>query len=103
MHELDEIWWEGLAAELLPQSQRAVIKTLEAAGTPLSEAALLEALGEKRQLGPRIKHHLSRLRSLNAIDIEVSETGADRVRYRLTERPGHEHGPSGPQISPKRG
>lgn len=87
--QLDASWWEALVAELVPGPQKAIIDTLQAATEALTEADLQVALeGEgRRKIGPRIRHHLGRLRALNAIDIEVSPTGPVRVRYCLTERP----------------
>jgi DNA-binding HxlR family transcriptional regulator len=82
--------WEGaLLVEILPWAQGAIIDALKAAEHPLSEADLLTALEKEGPVGSRIKHHLSRLKNLNAIEVEVDETGSERVKYRLTERPGH--------------
>jgi DNA-binding HxlR family transcriptional regulator len=85
----DERWWEVFAAQLVPPAQKEIIDTLKGAANPLSEVELSEAV-QGGNLGPRITHHLRRLRKLNAVDIEVSGKGPPRVKYRLTRRPGRE-------------
>ncbi len=86
----DESWWEALAAELLPWMQKAIIDALRAAGQPLTETELLLDIdGALGRAGKNIKHHLRRLKSLNAIELVVGDNGKGPVRYRLTERPGN--------------
>jgi hypothetical protein len=86
---LDKLWWEAFAAELIPDMQKAIIDALGAAGKPLTKGELAEAIGADRpKLVQRIDYHLHRLRTLDAVDIEVSGTGPNRTKYRLTERPG---------------
>jgi DNA-binding transcriptional ArsR family regulator len=82
--------WEGaLLVKLLHPTQVAIIDALREAGEPLSELELVAATGaRKATLARRIKHHLKRLRNLDAIELEVRETGRGRIRYRLTKRPG---------------
>ncbi len=87
--QLDASWWEALAAEILPWMQKAIIDALAAAAEPLTEAELLLDIDEATgRIGRRIKHHLRRLKALNAIELVVRENGHGPVKYRLTKRPG---------------
>ncbi|HEX6688494.1 MAG TPA: hypothetical protein VF085_07495 [Solirubrobacterales bacterium] len=82
--------WEGaLLVKLLPSTQSAIIDALKAAGRPLSKDELLAALEKERPVGSRIKHHLRRLKNLNAINVESDDVGHRSTEYRLTKKPGH--------------
>jgi len=87
--ELEASWWEELATALLPWMQKAIIDALRATDQPLTEAELLLDIDEATgRVGKNIKHHLRRLKGLNAIELVVGDNGKGPVRYRLTERPG---------------
>lgn len=87
--QLGDSWWEGLTALLLPWMQKAILDVLRAADAPLSEAELLLGIDDELgRVGRNIKHHLRRLKSLNAIEVVVGENGKGPARYRLTDRPG---------------
>jgi DNA-binding HxlR family transcriptional regulator len=88
MRSVNDPWWEAFAAAIVPEAQKAIIDALKAAGGPLSRAELADLAGGMKRRPPWIDHHLTRLRKLNAIEIEVRGTGPDRIKYRLTERPG---------------
>jgi len=85
--ELGEMWFEELAFRLLPPAQQAIIQALRVTIGPVTEADLQVMLEGQGHRG--FKHHLSRLRKLNAIELVVGDMGPVRVRYKLTERPGH--------------
>jgi hypothetical protein len=86
--QLGEAWWEAFSAALIPPVQMAIIDALRVADQPMSMPALLEATASSRPNDGPIKHHLTRLRKLNAVEVKVTEAEPERIRYRLAEMPG---------------
>jgi hypothetical protein len=84
--QLGEMWFEELAFKLLHPAQQAIIQLLRIQhGRAVQEdlQVALEGQGHRN-----FKHHIVRLRKLNAIEVEASPTGPPRIYYYLTERPG---------------
>lgn len=88
--QLDETWFEELAFKMLHPAQRAIIQLLRTQARPVIAEDLQVAL--EGQGHRNFKHHIDRLRKLNAIELVASPTGPVSASYRLTERPGLEAG-----------
>lgn len=84
--QIDDSWWETVVANLLPPSQFEVIQVLIATEKELTAGELASALQEKGLESARIDHHLTRLRSLHAIDLDRARRGGP-TKYRLVEKP----------------
>lgn len=84
--QLGETWFEELAFRIIHPAQQAIIQLLRAQDGWVVEEDLRVAF--EGQGHPNFKHHIARLRTLNAVEMKASPTGPVRIFYRLTKRPG---------------